>query len=244
MNLYRYDGTTEGLFSAIDHILRHETDPHKAALEPQQETLFDEGMFIAADADRADILIRRFAEAYPENARQVMYVILSEKEAMETSLLHYIHMVSLYGGGIEAHLTHPAVHAVHFLARKVSREVHRFKGLLRFAMLDDGSYLARMEPDFNIIQPLSRFFTRRLRTQEWFIYDVKRSLVSHWNRKKLDFGTLESFHSPELADEEPEVQRLWKAFFAHIAIPERKNPDIQRSFMPMKYWKYLVEKES
>ena len=242
MNLYRYDGTTEGLFSAIDHILRHETDPHKAVLKPQQETLFDEGMFIAADAGRADILIRRFSAAYPENARQVMYVILSEKEGMETSLLHYIHMISLYGSRIEAHLTHPAVHAVHFLARKVGREVHRFKGFLRFAMLEDGSYLARMEPDFNIIQPLSRFFTRRLRTQEWFIYDVKRSLVSHWNGKKLDFGTLESFHSPELADEEPEVQRLWKTFFAHIAIPERKNPDLQRSFMPMKYWKYLVEK--
>ena len=243
MNLYRYDGTTEGLFSVIDHILRHEADPHKATLKPQQETLFDEGMFIATDAGRADILIRRFSAAYPENARQVMYVILSEKEGMETSLLHYIHMISLYGSRIEAHLTHPAVHAVHFLARKVSREVHRFKGLLRFAMLDDGSYLARMEPDFNIIQPLSRFFTRRLRTQEWFIYDVRRSLVSHWDGKKLDFGTLESFHSPELADEEPEVQRLWRAFFRHIAIPERKNPDLQRSFMPMKYWRYLVEKK-
>ena len=243
MNLYRYDGTTEGLLTAIDHILRHEGDPQGVELKPQQQSLFDEGVYIATDAERADILIRRFSGSYPENARQVMYVILSEKEGMDTSLLHYIYMVSLFGSRIEAHLTHPAVHAVHFLARKVSREVHRFKGLLRFAMLENGSYLARMEPDFNIIQPLSRFFTQRLRTQEWFVYDVKRSLVSHWDGKKLDFGTLKSFRSPEFAEEEQEVQRLWKTFFAHIAIPERKNPDLQRSFMPMKYWKYLVEKE-
>ena len=243
MTRYRYDGTIEGLLTAIDHILRYEADPQKVVLNPQQETLFDEGVFIATDAERSDILIRKFSAAYPENARQVMYVILSEKEETETSLLHYIHMVSLYGSRIEAHLTHPAVHAVHFLARKVSREVHRFKGLLRFAMLEDGSYLARMEPDFNIIQPLSRFFTQRLRTQEWFIYDVKRSLVSHWNGSRLDFGTLESFCSPEFAEEEQEVQRLWKTFFAHIAIPERKNPGLQRSFMPMKYWRYLIEKE-
>ena len=243
MSLYRYDGTTEGLLTAIDHILRHESDPQGVELKPQQQSLFDEGVYIATDAERADILIRRFSGSYPENARQVMYVVLSEKEGMETNLLHYIHMVSLFGSRIEAHLTHPAVHAVHFLARKVSREVHRFKGLLRFAMLEDGSYLARMEPDFNIIQPLSRFFTQRLRTQEWFIYDVKRSLVSHWDGKKLDFGTLESFRSPEFAEEEQEVQRFWKTFFAHIAIPERKNPDLQRSFMPMKYWRYLVEKE-
>lgn len=240
---YRYDGTTEGLFSAIDYIFRRETDPQTVELEVQKQSLFDEGLFIATSSERAEVLLRRFSAAYPENARQLMYVILSEKEEMETSLLHYIHMVSLHGSRIEAHLTHPAVHAVHFLARKVGREVHRLKGLLRFAMLDDGSYLARMEPDFNIIQPLSRFFTRRLRTQKWFIYDVKRSLVSHWDGKKLDFGTLESFRTPELAEEERDVQRLWKTFFANVAIPERKNPNLQRSFMPMKYWRYLTEKE-
>nr|WP_294343187.1 TIGR03915 family putative DNA repair protein [Prosthecochloris sp.] len=243
MNRYRYDGTTEGLLTAIDHILRHETDPQKVELEPQRQNLFDEGVYIATDPQRADILIRRFSAAYPDNARQVIYVILSEKELMETSLLQYMHAVSVYGCRIGAHLTHPAVLAVHFLARKVGREVHRFKGLLRFAMLEDGSYLARMEPDFNIIQPLSKFFTRRLGTQEWFICDVKRSLVSHWDGRKIDFGTLESFRSPELAEEELQVQRLWKTFFTHVAIPERKNPQLQRSFMPMKYWKYLVEKE-
>jgi len=173
---YRYDGTTEGLISAIDHILRHEPDPQTVELEAQEHTMFDQGLFIATNSERTEVFLRRFSSAFPESARQVMYVILSEKEGMETSLLHYIHMVSVYGSRIEGHRTHPAVHDVHVLARKVSREIHRMKGLLRFAMLEDGSYLAKMEPDFNIIQPLSRFFTQRLRTQQWFIYDVKRSL--------------------------------------------------------------------
>ena len=240
---YRYDGTTEGLISAIDHILRHEPDPQTVELEAQEQTLFDEGLFIATNSERTEVFLRRFSSAFPESARQVMYVILSEKEGMETSLLHYIHMVSVYGSRIEGHRTHPAVHDVHVLARKVSREVHRMKGLLRFAMLEDGSYLANMEPDFNIIQPLSRFFTQRLRTQQWFIYDVKRSLVSSWQGRRLDFGTLESFRAPELSNEEKDVRELWKTFFRNVAIPERKNPGLQRSFMPMKYWKYLVEKE-
>lgn len=243
MNCYRYDGTTEGLFSAIDHILRHEPDPQTIELKPQQQALFDEGIYIASNAERAETVLRRFSSAYPESARQVMYCVFSEKSGMETSLLRYIHMVSLHGSRIEAYLTHPAVHDVHFLARKVARETHRMKGLLRFVMLEDGSYLARMEPDFNIIQPLSQFFVRRLRTQEWFIYDVKRSLVSCWDRRKLEFGTLESFNTPKLADEEHRVQRMWRAFFRHVAIPERKNAALQRSFMPMKYWKYLVEKQ-
>ena len=121
---YRYDGTTEGLFSAIDHILRHEPDPQYIELKPREQFLFDEGVYVATDTRRSEILIRRFSAAYPENARQVMYVVLSEKEAMESFLLRYIHLVSLHGAGMEAHLTHPAVHAVHFLARKEIGRAH------------------------------------------------------------------------------------------------------------------------
>jgi len=243
MNSFRYDGSTEGMFSAIDHILRSEADPAAVSLSRQGLSLFDEGVFLPTDTARASILLRRFSAAFPENAREVMYCVFSEKEGLETTLLHYMHMVSLHGSGIGAYLTHPVVHDVHVLARRVAREAHRLKGLLRFSMLADGSYLARMEPDFNIIQPLSSFFTRRLRTQDWFIYDVRRGLVSRWDGRRLEYGTVESFRTPELAEEERDVRRCWKTFFDTIAIPERKNDRLQKSFMPMKYWKYLVEKD-
>ncbi|NTW94650.1 MAG: DUF4130 domain-containing protein, partial [Chlorobiaceae bacterium] len=39
------------------------------------------------------------------------------------------------------------------------------------------------------------------------------------------------------------VQALWQTFFRTIAIPDRKNPRLQKSNMPMKYWKYLTEKQ-
>jgi probable DNA metabolism protein len=39
------------------------------------------------------------------------------------------------------------------------------------------------------------------------------------------------------------VQQLWQTFFRTIAIPERKNPRLQKSNMPAKYWKYLTEKQ-
>lgn len=241
-NLYRYDGSTEGLLSAMSHILRHEEDPESIELRQQERTLFSEGVFIATDPVRADELIERFSKRFPHNARDLLYCIYAEREGMETPLLHYIHLVARHGAVVRAYLTHPDVHAVQSLAKKVAHEVHRFKGLLRFSMLEDGSYLAQMEPDFNIIQPVSRFFTRRLGAQNWFIYDVKRSLVSRWDRSTLEFGTLESFRTPEFSAEEHEVRALWKTFFRHVSIPDRKNERLQKSNMPMKYWKYLVEK--
>ncbi len=244
MNLYRYDGSAEGLLSAISHILRHEHDPATIGLRKQEQMLFDEGVFIATDPGRAEELIRRFSRAFPRNAMDLLYCIYAEKDGMETALLHYIHLVARHGSGVRAYLTHPDVHDVQLLAKKVGHEVHRFQGLLRFALLEDGSYLARMEPDFNIIQPLSRFFCRRLAAQNWFIYDVRRSLVSSWDRHSLEFGTLESFRTPEFSEEEHEVRQLWKTFFRHVSIPDRKNDRLQKSCMPMKYWKYLVEKSS
>ncbi len=243
MNIYLYDGSTEGLFSAIDHVLRHEPDPSAVVLGRREPGLFEEGVVLTTDRERADVLVRRFSSAFPRNAREVMYALFSEKEEIATVLLHYIHMVARHGGQVGAHLTHPVVNEVHLLACKVARELNRMKGLLRFAMLEDGSYLAKMEPDYNIIQPLSSFFTRRLGAQEWFIYDVGRGLVSRWDGSTLQYGALESFHAPALAPEEQEVRRCWKTFFSHIAIPERKNERLQKSCMPMKYWKYLVEKE-
>lgn len=240
--LYSYDGSIEGLFSAVSFILRNERDPSSVVLQKHGGLLFEDERFIATDQARADELVRRFSRAFPENARDVVACIHAEEEGLETSLLHYIHLVAVHGGAVSAHLAHPAVHEIRRHARRVRRELHRFKGLLRFQELEDGTFLARMEPDVNIIQPLSRYFIRRLRTQQWFIYDVRRSLVSRWDRERLEFGTLQSFRHPDVSVEEEEVQALWKTFFDHVTIPERHNERCQKSFMPMKYWKYLVEK--
>jgi probable DNA metabolism protein len=58
----------------------------------------------------------------------------------------------------------------------------------------------------------------------------------------LSFGTLEQFSRPEVSEEEKAVRQIWQSFFKTIAIPERKNPRLQKSNMPAKYWKYLTEK--
>lgn len=49
--------------------------------------------------------------------------------------------------------------------------------------------------------------------------------------------------SPMFMEDERHWQHLWQTFFRRVAIGARLNPSRQRSFMPMKYWKYLVEME-
>ena len=117
------------------------------------------------------------------------------------------------------------------------------KGLLRFEKLRDGAYLAKMEPDHNIIHPLAYHFRTRLKAQHWFLYDVKRRTAARWSNGTLQFGTIEQFTTPALSDDEKQVQAMWQTFFKTISIADRKNARLQKSNMPMKYWKYLTEKQ-
>ena len=47
MNRYLYDGTADGLLSAIAWILEEEPDPQQVALAERQDTLFEDGFFIS-----------------------------------------------------------------------------------------------------------------------------------------------------------------------------------------------------
>ena len=243
MNRYLYDGTADGLFSAISWILEEEPDPQQVALAERKDTLFEDGFFINTDAIQAEALFFRLRRHAPDAAHTLYSFMLAEKEEMESSLLHFVSLAFIHGDKINGYLTHPSVRDIVAVAKKAGRELHRMKGLLRFEKLRDGAYLAKMEPDHNIIHPLAYHFSRRLRAQHWFLYDVRRRTAARWNQGVLQFGTIEQFTAPALSDDEKKVQALWQAFFKTIAIPDRKNPRLQKSNMPMKYWKYLTEKQ-
>jgi len=243
MNSYLYDGSADGLLSAIAWILEEEPDPERVTLQERKNTLFEEGFTIGTDATLAEFLFFRLKQSAPDAAHTLYSFMLAEKEAMETTLLHYVSLAFKHGSKVNGYLTHPAVRDIVNIAKKAQRELHRMKGLLRFEKLQDGAYLAKMEPDYNIIHPLAYHFSLRLRAQHWFLYDVKRRTAARWNNGSLQFGTIEQFTAPALFEDEKRVQALWQAFYKTIAIPDRKNPRLQKSNMPMKYWKYLIEKQ-
>ncbi len=243
MQHFLYDGTSEGLMSAIAAILEAGADPERAELVEREDTLFEEGLFLRSDPGAAEELFTRLRKQAPDAVHTLWYFVMAETEGLETSLLRYVALALRHGDRINGYLTHADVKAVVGASKKAGRELHRMKGLLRFEEMRDGGYLARMEPDHDILRPLAYHFTRRLGAQVWFIFDARRNRAAHWDGHELRFGSLEQFSRPELSDDELHVQAMWRTFFSTIAIPERKNPRLQKSNMPAKYWKYLTEKQ-
>jgi len=136
-------------------------------------------------------------------------------------------------------------------AKKVSLEIHRFHGFVRFQETSDGMLFAAIEPDHDIISLLAPHFARRYGNQQWVIYDKRRDKGVFYKKPDMHEITLsdKQFNSMtgEIAqsaksENEDLYRSLWKAYYKAINIPERKNTRLMLRLLPRRYWKYLPEK--
>ncbi len=119
------------------------------------------------------------------------------------------------------------------------------KGFLRFKELENKVLYAEIEPTNDVILLVSDHFKKRLCNEYWIIRDVKRGLLSIYNKKKYIVVLEENFtfSTLNLSEEEKEMESLWKVFYKTIGIDARRNDRCRRNFMPKKYWKYILEVE-
>ena len=129
-------------------------------------------------------------------------------------------------------------------ARRVGHEIHRLKGLVRFRELMDGRLWAPIEPDADILWPLSTHFRHRLGGERWLLHDARRGYAINHEAGKLsvlDGEELAALLRTGLSHEEAEYSRMWQTYFHRVAIGARSNPRLQRRNMPRRYWKWLIE---
>jgi len=129
-------------------------------------------------------------------------------------------------------------------AGKVTHEIHRLTGLLRFSPDSDGVYTARCTPDNFILPALAKHFTLRFGETPWAIIDEKRGLCL---RKSNGSDAILLPYSPDVTEDTVGKARtdpwedLWRLYHKSINNESRKNPKLQRQFMPERYHKYLTE---
>ena len=138
------------------------------------------------------------------------------------------------------------------VSRKVSFEIHRFHGFVRFQETSDGLFFAAIEPDHDIVSLLAPHFARRYGNQPWVIYDRRRDKGVFYEKYQIHEITLSDqqfdaitgeIHQQVKSEHEDLYQRLWKAYYRAINIPERKNIRLMLRLLPHRYWKYLPEKQ-
>jgi len=126
-------------------------------------------------------------------------------------------------------------------------EGHRLCGLVRFSELSDGSWYAPVEPSCDVLVLIADHFAARFGSMSFAIHDLNRgSAIVHAPGRACSL--VEGFGlEPEdgidgaLSPREREIRGLWRLYFETIAIESRRNPRLQMSHMPRKYWGTLTE---
>ena len=246
MTIFIHDGSFEGLMTALYRVfLEGEEGEEMVSARDFQPGLFTPWRQVETRGSQAAAMIDAIrGRISPKALRHAYYAFSTGKREAGTLIYLYLKKGFALEASVDARLLDPDVAAVHNLSKKVGRELHRLLGLTRFRLLAGGILYAPLEPDYEILALLAPHFVLRLPRENWIIHDVKRSRAALYNRREWVLTDLRRKGKLPLDQEERELQELWRNYFSHIAIAERKNPKLQAGHMPKKYWKYLVEKET
>ena len=240
--LFIYDNSFEGLLTALFEAYRLKITPEIVAAENYQKGLFDESKLVWADAAKAERVAAKLREL--EIFTGVQYCYLSSGAAKERIVFNYVPQTLSAGRNVDGNYAEPDIASALECSRRVAREAERLKGLLRFQELRDGSFYAACAPEQSVLPLLAGHCRVRFSAQNWLIHDAQRGLALIYQDRKLNLFSVADLQDPrdKYAARESRYQELWKTFWRAVAIQERKNPKLQRQFMPKRYWKYLVEK--
>lgn len=242
--IYTYEGGYIELLCLIMYLLKNNIRPANIKNKTYSPSLFEN--LISLEIHITQNIIKFMENNFGSYAtRLTYYVFLSEEENKEIIIYYFILNAQKYHQNIIYRRDLKCVSEVLRISQYVSHESHKLKGFLRFRELENKILYAEMEPTNDIIIIVSNHFKKRLNKEYWIIRDVKRGLLSIYDKKKFLIIPEDNFimNAFILSDEEKDMENLWKVFYKTIGIKERKNDRCRMNFMPKKYWKYMTEME-
>lgn len=243
MIYYVYDNTFDGFLTCIyEAYYRHENPDDILPFDRLEDNFLIQRYHIRTDGEKAAKVYQSIEEKISKDAlKTVFYVFLSEMPKSGKYILDYLRLGYKMGKDINGHLSNDVVLKMNKIQLKVANEKHRMLGLLRFKTMENGILYGQIEPDHHIAALLAPHFVDRMSNENWIIHDIQRNIGIFYNKKEwvVREFTIEDdilFHETE-----EDYQEMWKAYYKHMAIESRKNLRQKKNYMPMRYWKHLVE---
>ncbi len=242
--IYLYDGSFEGLMTVIFTATYDKQEPSGIFPETSfQDHLFEEKKFVNTDKVKSTKVKNAINLNLSSNCYDhILYTFLSEDTGAEMLIWYFLKIGWKLGSQVENHLSDSKILQLIKTSKKVSKEVHRYYGLVRFQKVTNDIFYSAISPDHRILQLLRQHFTSRFKDQNWIIHDVKREYALIYNKKKTALVKLSQQDYFSVSLDEFNYQDLWRRYYKCISIKERKNLKLQKSHMPKRYWKFLTEK--
>ena len=244
MKILVYDSTFEGFLTAVFVVFEYRYE--EVAIVAQHlfaPSLFEEAITVYTDAAKAERVLNKIEQGWGKEGKAVVLrAFLSEEEGMENYLLAAIRlMIQHPEEQVLENYGNMAIAAIQKAAKSVGREVHRMKEFVRFEKVGD-LYFAKIVPEYDVLALVVPHFKSRFSDQQWVLYDPQRAYGFAYNLEEVIPFTPADKQFGKLSTSLPDgYEMLWKTYFQHINIAERKNSKYQLRNMPKRYWQYLPE---
>lgn len=242
MIVYKFDGSAEGLFCCLYRSFKNKEEPY-AVFSTEFQPSFDTVIF-DVETDRATA--ERVKKGIIKNCslnllKSAVYAMRSGDALKETVIFKAVKKCLAARKDISNDYSDYDLLAFYDLKSAIGKEIHRFKGFLRFEECLGDVLYAHFEPDNNICDLLLPHFISRFPSQKFLIHDVKRNILALADKGVSKVVNLNGALTVYLKEDEREIRSLFKTYFDSVAIKERKNTRAQDNFLPRRYRKNMTE---
>ncbi len=237
--IYFFDGSKEAFLTAF---LEAYPDEEAFLTSTQKQlTIGQESVFVQADDRRAAKAERRFLQLDKNCLSDLSVLLRSGQDGHEQIAFRYLRKLARAGRPVRRMLADEDVVAAVECMNRVRFEIHRLHGFIRFMESASGALYAPFSPDNDVCDLLVPHFRARLPQFPFVLHDVSRKKAAIYDGKNTFVAPLERAEVVLSADKQG-WQALWKRYYASVNIPSRERLKQMRSYMPVRYWKFLPEK--
>lgn len=240
--VYTFDETFDGLLSCVFRAYSEKVFPESVHSENNlQRDFLSEYVSVKTESEKAERVRKGIIKAAGWRAYYLAYTaFMSDIPDIYTAVFNFIILVFQHKKGVFNLLKNDNVLLTEKGSFRTTHEADKMKGFLRFREIEGGIMYSEIEPSCNIIEILAHHFEDRFPLMPFIIRDNKRGISAVYNGD-ITITELPLKDIPQNSENEEEYQKLWRQFIDSINIKERKNPKCQRTLMPKKYWKYMLE---
>lgn len=254
MIIYTYDDTFEGFLTCIFESYNRKSFPVDICSRVgEQKYLFTEKLDVKSNPEKAERVWRGIQNKLTGKNKQLpFYAFLSEEPGIEMKIYRFLRRLFSNHFSIETDYGDSDILYLTQTSQKVKKEAMRMLQFVRFQRTKDGLFFCGIEPRYDVLPLVIHHFQKRFADQLWLLYDLKRNYGVFYRKEKLEevvisnqqFNRLNGQVKQDLLEQgEDFYQKLWKSYFTHINIEERKNLRLQLQHMPRRFWRYLPEKQ-
>jgi probable DNA metabolism protein len=240
---YIYDGTLDGLFTAIFTAYERGERPYVITEDGDLQVVFGQRIdHIATDGEKARRVEAGIRKTMGEAGYDAVWTaFLSGEKDRATKIYRFIRLGMKRGRAVLSHLSHADVLPILDMNKYTRNEAHLLTGFVRFSLMENGVYYAKITPNNNVLPIIMPHFADRYRDQALIIFDESHHLAGVYDLKEWYLVETEELTLPELAEGEKDWRTMWRHFYKTIGIKERVNHKLRVSHLPRRYWPNMTE---